>query len=395
MFATDPASPHSSAPRVLASRFELREQIGSGGASSVWRAFDRKTGREVAVKQLRAHDAGMLLRFVREQALRFRHPNIAAPSGWAADDDIVVLSMDLVRGGSVETLVRDHGAIPDSFAAVLLQQLLLALAEIHDHGVVHRDIKPANLLLEPTGSARPQLRVADFGIAVVRDEPRLTETRMSIGTPGYLAPDAAQGAEPAPHHDLYAAGVVAKRLVTGMRPSDFPAEHPSRLWPVLEWLTDPDPQRRPRTAREVLQRLADEQLVPEGAPWQNDDDAPFVFDQFANAAPDTRPEPASATRLLPSPDAQTVAFTAPQTPVPQTSAPQSPAPQAPVPQTPVPQTPAPSRAASEARHESTATASGSSKTPATGRERRLRMVATVSITLATLLAAASAVVALL
>lgn len=381
MFPTDPAASHSadarlSGPRVLASRFELREQIGSGGASSVWRAFDRKTGREVAVKQLRAHDAGMLLRFVREQALRFHHPHIAAPSGWAADDDIVVLSMDLVRGGSVETLVRDHGALPDSFAAVLLQQLLLALAEIHDHGVVHRDIKPANLLLEATGSGRPVLRVADFGIAVVRDEPRLTETRMSIGTPGYLAPDAAAGAEPAPHHDLYAAGVVGKRLVTGMRPSEFPAEHASRLWPVLEWLTDADPQRRPHTVHEVLQRLAAEQLVPDGTPWQGEEDAPFVFDQFdSGAAPagldahagDAQMAGYEMTKRFGAPDAQTVAFT-----------------------TTEPATTAPATTDAETNDGPAADASTT-----TDRERKLRVVAIVSITMATLLAAASAVVALL
>lgn len=342
------SDPHTPPGRVLASRFELREQIGSGGASSVWRAFDRKTQREVAVKQLHHHDAQTLLRFVREQGLRLRHPHVVAPSGWAADDDIVVLSMDLVRGGSVETLVRDHGQLPDSFVAVLLQQLLLALVAIHDHGVVHRDIKPANLLLEATGDGRPHLRVADFGIAVVRDEPRLTETRMSIGTPGYLAPEAAQGAEPEPMHDLYAVGVVGKRLVTGMRPSEFPAQHPSGLWPVLEWLTAADASARPRSAREVIERMDAMQLVPAGSPWQHGDDPPFVFDQFAPASP--HPEPGEVTATVPV-----------------------------------------TRQFASDEH-TTANLEGPAKH---NRERRLQIVATVSLALAAALGAASAIIAFL
>lgn len=282
----------STVPSVIAGRFELREQIGSGGMGAVWRAFDRKSNHEVAVKQLSDAGSSNLLRFVREQGLRFDHPHIVAPSGWAADDDTVVLSMDLVRGGTVETFIRDHGALPETFVAVLVHQLVQALGEIHRHGVVHRDIKPANLLLEATGTGRPCLRVADFGVAVVRDEPRLTETMMSIGTPGYLAPDLALGAEPAPMHDLYAAGVVGKRLLTGERAGEVPVSFPARLWPLLAWMTHPDPAQRPREADAVLAVMASEHLVPDGAPWADFPDAPCVFDQFA-----TDPTPVEPTRL--------------------------------------------------------------------------------------------------
>ena len=286
---------------VIAGRFELRHQIGVGGMGAVWSAWDRKARREVAVKRLTHRDSAMLLRFVREQSLRIEHPHVVAPSGWAADDDEVVLSMDLVRGGSVDTLIRDHGALPESFVAVLVHQLVDALAAIHGHGVVHRDIKPANLLLEATGDGRPYLRVADFGVAIVRDEPRLTETLMSIGTPGYMAPDLALGAEPAPLHDLYAAGVVGKRLLTGLPASEMPRQHESRLWPLLDWMTNLNPHQRPQTAEAVLQVMATEHLVPDGAPWANDPDAPFVFDQVgqerdADVAPLTEQLPRTTRR---------------------------------------------------------------------------------------------------
>lgn len=97
---------------LVAGRFELYDQIGRGGAGSVWRAYDRKHGEFVAAKLLTHTDAAMVLRFVREQSLRVHHPNVVAPSGWAADDDRVVLRMDLVRGGCVATLMGDHGPLP-------------------------------------------------------------------------------------------------------------------------------------------------------------------------------------------------------------------------------------------------------------------------------------------
>lgn len=94
--------------RVIAGRYELHEQIGSGGMGSVWSAFDRKSSQWVAVKVLRAGESSGLLRFVREQSLRIAHPNLLTPTGWAADDDQVALSMDLVTGGCVATLLADH-----------------------------------------------------------------------------------------------------------------------------------------------------------------------------------------------------------------------------------------------------------------------------------------------
>ena len=108
--------------------------------------------------------------------------------------------MDLVRGGSVQTLLGDHGPLPESYVAVVLDQTLQALEAIHAAGVVHRDIKPANLLLEPTGTGRPVVRVGDFGVAALVDDVRLTRVPGAIGTDGYMAPEqvAGSGARPAP-----------------------------------------------------------------------------------------------------------------------------------------------------------------------------------------------------
>ena len=100
----------------------LLDQIGAGGMGSVWRARDLRTGETVAVKVLGQHSGALLARFVREQAVRVRHPHVAAPTGWAADDDLVLLRMDLVRGGSLQTLLTEHGPLPAGYVARLVEQ---------------------------------------------------------------------------------------------------------------------------------------------------------------------------------------------------------------------------------------------------------------------------------
>ena len=124
----------------LAGRYLLIDQIGAGGMGSVWRAWDLRNQTFVAAKVLGQHDSGMLLRFVREQSVRIRHPHVVAPSGWAAEDNLVVFTMDLVKGGSVQTLLGDHGKLPESYVAVVLDQTLQALEAVHNAGVVHRDV---------------------------------------------------------------------------------------------------------------------------------------------------------------------------------------------------------------------------------------------------------------
>ncbi|WP_265445276.1 serine/threonine-protein kinase [Flexivirga meconopsidis] len=270
----------------IAGRYELHEQIGAGGVGAVWRAFDRKRGEWVAVKVLTQSEAGTMLRFVREQSLRVRHPHVVAPQGFAADDELVALSMELVRGGSVATLLGDHGALPEAYVAVLLDQVLDALTAIHGAGVVHRDLKPANLLLEPTGDTRPFVRISDFGVAAVVGQPRLTARGTTVGTSGYLAPEQLAGADPDPRNDLYAVGVIGRQLLTGQPPDELPTDGAGPLWPVLRALSAENPADRVQSAAEARAMLAP--AVPDGAPWAGAADAPYVFEQVADA-PDPQP----------------------------------------------------------------------------------------------------------
>ncbi|MEV6614643.1 protein kinase [Streptomyces sp. NPDC051051] len=277
---------------VFAARYELADPIGRGGVGAVWRAWDHRRRRYVAAKVLQQSDAHALLRFVREQALRIDHPHVLAPASWAADDDKVLFTMDLVTGGSLVHLVGDYGPLPPLFVCTLLDQLLSGLSAVHAEGVVHRDIKPANILLEATGTARPRLRLSDFGIAMRFGEPRLTETNLVVGTPGYLAPEQMMGAEPDFPADLFAVGLVALYLLEGAKPDakallQYFAEHgtpgaprgvPDPLWQVVATLLQPDPEARFRTATGARKALAvAAELLPEPGP---DDEQIEIFDQL-------------------------------------------------------------------------------------------------------------------
>lgn len=302
---------------VFAGRYELVDPIGRGGVGAVWRAWDHRRRRYVAAKVLQQSDAHTLLRFVREQALRIDHPHVLAPASWAADDDKVLFTMDLVSGGSLAHVIGDYGPLPPRFVCLLLDQLLSGLAAVHAEGVVHRDIKPANILLDATGTGRPHLRLSDFGISMRKGEPRLTETNYVVGTPGYFAPEQMEGAEPDFPADLFAVGLVALYLLEGQKPDakalvEFFTAHgtpgapqgiPEPLWQVLAGLLQPDPDARFRTATGARKALtAAVELLPEPT---EDDEPVEVFDQlgplpppFGPAGPAPEPDP---SRPAPAP----------------------------------------------------------------------------------------------
>ncbi len=233
----------------IAGRYQLLDRIGAGGMGVVWRAWDLREQRFMAVKLLHRTDAPDLLRFVQEQAVRIDHPHVAAPTGWVADDDRVAFAMPLARGGTVADLLGDHGPFAAPYAAELVGQLLDGLAAVHAAGVVHRDLKPANLLLEPTGRGVPRLRIGDFGVAAVLAGPRPGDG-LSVGTAGYAAPEQLAGAPPDPRQDLYAVGVVTRVLLGGG------ARPVGPLAPFVAALTEPDPARRPACAAEAAGLLA-------------------------------------------------------------------------------------------------------------------------------------------
>lgn len=230
---------------------------------TVWRAWDHRDQTYRAAKVLRQADSDSLLRFVRESSHRIEHPHVVAPYSWSGEDERVLFTMPLVRGGSVAALLGDFGVLPLGWAIELFRQALWALVEVHGVGLVHRDIKPANLLLDATGGAHPHLRLSDFGTAAWVGAARLTHTDTVIGTPGYLAPEQRAGADPAPTQDIYAVAIVGLQLLTGTPPSPDGVlpEAPrldvtsSALADLLAGMTGECPGSRPQSARQVLDAL--------------------------------------------------------------------------------------------------------------------------------------------
>jgi eukaryotic-like serine/threonine-protein kinase len=215
----------------------LLEEIGRGGHGTVHRALDLRTRQHVAAKVVRGRDPEVLQWFVREQAHRISHPHVLAPLGWAAEDDIALIAMELVLGGSVRDLLAAGGPQPGGVVARLLGQLLDALVAVHGQGVVHGDVKPSNLLLR--AGVSPHLLLADFGVAARAGRP----TPRS-GTPSFLPPERLAGAPPHPSQDVYAAGLVARRALAGSSP----------LLTLCDSMTRTEPEQRP-TAAAALARL--------------------------------------------------------------------------------------------------------------------------------------------
>ncbi len=150
---------------VFAGRYELIDPIGRGGVGAVWRAWDHRRRRYVAAKVLQQSDAHTLLRFVREQALRIEHPHVLAPASWAADDDKVLFTMDLVSGGSLAHVIGDYGPLPPRFVCLLLDQLLSGLSTVHAEGwstgtssrptsLWRRPVRAARICASPTSASR-------------------------------------------------------------------------------------------------------------------------------------------------------------------------------------------------------------------------------------------------
>ena len=167
----------------------LLEEIGRGGHGVVHRASTCGTRRHVAAKVLRGADPEALPAVRPRAGPPGRAPARAGPLGWAAEDDVALLAMELVLGGSVRDLLAARGPLPDGVLAPLLDQLLDALAAVHAEGLVHGDVKPSNLLLR--AGVRPHLLLADFGVATRWHEP------VGPGRHARLPPARAAGRRPA------------------------------------------------------------------------------------------------------------------------------------------------------------------------------------------------------
>ena len=199
-------------------KYTIVERIGRGGVGTVYRARDRQLGHDVAIKVLNTAtvDSVQIRRFEKEALAlaRLAHPGIAAMLDLVEHQDERLMVMELVRGETLDHLVRRQGPLPPVRAAALLVQALSALADAHREGVIHRDLKPANLMLTEAGP----LKILDFGVALVVGTDPLTDAGLLVGTPAYMAPEQVTGAPVDARTDVYSMGLVFYFLVTGKLP---------------------------------------------------------------------------------------------------------------------------------------------------------------------------------
>ena len=212
----------SFAGATFGERYRLDGLIGRGGMASVYRGVDLSLGRPVAVKVFAEAAEGIddAERRKSETALLASVSHRALVRLYDASRDAATgreyLVMELVDGRDLRDTLR-LGPIGPADAAGLLADLAEALHVIHDRGIVHRDVKPANVLLEPAHlpGRTWNAKLADFGIARLLDESRLTSTGHIIGTPGYLSPEQVSGHPPTSAADVYALGLLVLEARTG------------------------------------------------------------------------------------------------------------------------------------------------------------------------------------
>jgi serine/threonine-protein kinase len=209
--------------RTLSARYRLVRPLGSGGMALVYLARHVMIDRLSAIKVLR-RDLGMSAshreRFLREARAvnRVNHPNIVEITDFGESDGLVFLVMEYMEGESLHAILR-RGRFPWTRAARVASQIASALARAHDVSIIHRDLKPENVLLAQRGAAEI-VKLTDFGIAKVLDAPALTFSDQRFGTPGYIAPEYAEGGPATARGDLYALGVVLYEMLTGTMPFD-------------------------------------------------------------------------------------------------------------------------------------------------------------------------------
>jgi eukaryotic-like serine/threonine-protein kinase len=226
---------------LLCNRFRLDEKIGSGGMSTVYRAFDETLERWVAIKILHAdmsQDDSQLERFRREAraAARLAHPHVVTVIDAGEDDGRPFIVFEYVEGETLKDRIRRLGRLPVAEAIAYSIEIGRALTAAHAERIVHRDVKPQNVLIDPEGRAK----VTDFGIARSLELDGLTAAGRVLGTTDYVAPEQAIGEGATEQSDIYSLGVCLWEMLTG----DVPFKGENQVAVAMQHVRDPLPDVR-------------------------------------------------------------------------------------------------------------------------------------------------------
>jgi serine/threonine-protein kinase len=247
------------APKLA--KYELLERIGLGGMATVYRARDRRLGREVAVKLIHPHlreNVEVAARFVSEAraVARLRHPNVVEVFDVSDENEPErYLVVELVRGTTLRALLTRHGRLSPELAAAIGLEVAAGLAHAHQEGIVHRDVKPENVLIDLTAtssgpsaadgpSGGPKVKLTDFGIAKLLDAQGVTSTGQVLGSPAHMAPEQIEGGDVGPRADVFALGVMLYESMVGRLP--FDGKNPAQvLRRVLDGIYPPADREQP------------------------------------------------------------------------------------------------------------------------------------------------------
>jgi tRNA A-37 threonylcarbamoyl transferase component Bud32 len=254
--------------RLVSGRYSLDVPLGSGGMGTVWAADDTLLKRRVAVKQVKLPPSipvterdAIKARATREAraAAQLSHPNVVTIFDVVEDDGTYIV-MELVEAPTLAETVRADGPLGFREAAQIGLDVLDALEAAHAKGITHRDVKPGNVMCPPGGRAK----LADFGIASLKGDPKITTTGMIMGSPSFMAPEQAMGGATGPATDLWSLGATLYFATQGSPPFDRGQPIPTlaavvhdvapiprgagALGPVIAALMSKEPEDRPRPA---------------------------------------------------------------------------------------------------------------------------------------------------
>ena len=311
---------------VIGERYELIEAIGLGSFGTIYRARQRGTDRDVAIKLLPPRFSAterIATRFRREAQLasRLRHPNTITIHDYGYQDDFSYIVMEYLDGHDLADRLSARSSLPLASAVSIGHQCLQSLAEAHEQGIIHRDLKPENIFLTTVAGRPDVVKILDFGIAKlaspdmeeqVTDSGRqLTIQGSTVGTPIYMSPEQAAGEDLTPASDIYSLGVLLFEMVNGHPP--FKGDRPTRTMrahindPIPEFsnsllrgshfealvrsILAKDPEQRPGPAQALAIRL--------NAPLDNltaplEDNSRIPFDTLGSRASQRHPSSSSS-----------------------------------------------------------------------------------------------------
>ncbi len=251
---------------LVMERFRILERVGSGGMGTVYRAFDERLQRQVAVKEIPAADADRILREA-QAAARLNHPGIVTLYELGSERGCALLVSELVDGATLADLA-ESGDLSDREVAGFGADICAALMHAHARGVIHRDVKPHNVIVQVDSGAGRRAKLMDFGIASLAGAPALTATGEVVGTLAYMAPEQADGEAADEAADVYSLALTLYECWAGVNPvarptpvetareigspladlREYRPDLPDRLADGIDACLDPDPAMRPSLA---------------------------------------------------------------------------------------------------------------------------------------------------